>query len=89
MSFREYGASFLRADELTRLDQQILYFCGERTIEPMKRLTEIVLARLLNCRFVTVPGANHMLPFTHTAEVVGEIEAHVAAVSAPRVLSAA
>ncbi len=84
-----YGWSFLNADDLARLDQQTLYFCGERTIEPMKRLTEIVLARLPNCRFVTVPGANHMSPFTHTAEVVGEIEAHVAAVSGPRVLSAA
>ena len=84
-----YGSSFLRADDLARLDQQILYFCGERTIEPMKRLTEIVLARLPNCRFVTVPGANHMSPFTHAAEVVGEIEAHITAVSGPRVLSAA
>jgi pimeloyl-ACP methyl ester carboxylesterase len=84
-----YGRSFVSADDLARLDQQILYFCGERTIEPMKRLTEIMLSRLSNCHFVTVPGANHMAPFTHAAGVAGEIEAHIKEESSPPVLSAA
>ena len=83
-----YGWSFLQADDLAQLDQPILYFCGEQTIEPMKRLTDILLARLRNCRFVSVLGADHMSPFTHAAEVMADIEMHVSKVT-PRVLSAA
>lgn len=72
-----YGASFPCAADVVRLEPPVLYFCGEHTIEPMKHVTEIVLAHLRNCRFVSVPGANHMVPFTHAAEVVAEIDAHV------------
>ena len=72
------GERYLKLDDLARLRQPILYFCGERTIEPVKRLTHIALTRLPNCRFVTVPGANHMAPFTHAGDVLAEIESHVA-----------
>lgn len=72
------GERYLRLEHLARLRQPILYFCGERTIEPVKRLTAIALARLPNCRAVTVPGASHMAPFTHAAHLVAEIEAHIA-----------
>lgn len=84
-----YGRSILRADGLGRLNHPILYFCGEQTIEPMKRLSNIVLARLPNGRFVNVPGASHMAPFTHAADITADIEAHVEAASATRALNAA
>lgn len=84
-----YGSRFLRAEELSMLDQPTLYFCGARTIAPVRRLSEIVLARLPNGRSVSVPGANHMLPFTHAAEVAGEIEAHIEKDWSARQLSAA
>jgi len=74
-----YRPPFLRAADLARLQQPVLYFCGEQTTEPMKHVTDIVLARLRNCRAVEVPGANHMSPFTHAAHVVADIEAHLEA----------
>lgn len=72
-----YGASVLRAADLARLAQPVLYVCGEQTTEPMKHVTDIVLARLPNCRAIEVPGANHMSPFTHAGHVMADIEAHI------------
>lgn len=73
------GASPLRAADLARLSPPVLYFCGERTIEPMRQVTEIVLAQVPNGRLVSVPGAGHMSPFTHAAQVVADIERHLGA----------
>jgi pimeloyl-ACP methyl ester carboxylesterase len=84
-----YGASFLRAADLARLAQPVLYFCGEHTIEPMKHVTDIVLAQLRDGRFVRVPGANHMSPFTHAALVAADIEAHFEATAASPVFAVA
>jgi pimeloyl-ACP methyl ester carboxylesterase len=70
-------APVLRATDLARLAQPVLYFCGAHTTEPMKQVTDIVLAHLRECRFVEVAGANHMAPFTHAAHVAPDIEAHL------------
>lgn len=72
-----YGRAYLRTEDLTRLRQPTLYFCGARTIEPVKRLAEMAATRLPNSRTVTVPGAGHMAPFSHSPHVVPEIEAHL------------
>jgi hypothetical protein len=48
-----------------------------------------VLAQLRNCRFVEVPGANHMSPFTHAAHVATDIEAHLEARAASSALAEA
>lgn len=84
-----YGAPFLYTADLARLEPPVLYFYGEQTIEPMKRVTEIVRAQLRNGRIATVPGANHMSPFTHAAHVAADIEAHLAVAPAPRKAAAA
>ena len=76
-----YGRSYLHADDLARLRQPVLYFCGARSIEPVKRLAEIAMQRLPYGRAVTVPGAGHMAPFTHATDVAAEIEAHLCGVS--------
>lgn len=77
-----YDESLMRADDLARLTLPVLYFRGEHTVEPMKRVTEIVLTQLRNSRFVIVPGANHMAPFTHATEVAADIEAHLKSAAA-------
>jgi pimeloyl-ACP methyl ester carboxylesterase len=73
------GATPLTASDLARLRTPVLYVCGDRTIAPVKRITEIAQAHLPNCRPVTVQGATHMAPFTHAAQVIGDLEAHLAA----------
>ena len=55
----------------------VLYFCGAKTIEPVKRVTGIAATRLPNCRTVTLLGAGHMAPFTHTDSAIPIIEDHI------------
>ncbi|HEX7045275.1 MAG TPA: hypothetical protein VF203_11745 [Burkholderiales bacterium] len=73
-----YDRSYLHLDDLPRVRPPVLHVSGERTIGPMKRLAGIVATRLRYCRAVTVPGAGHMAPFTHSAQVLPEIETHLA-----------
>jgi pimeloyl-ACP methyl ester carboxylesterase len=72
------GATPLTLDDLARLRTPVLYLCGDQTIAPVKRITEIAQAHLPNCRPVTVHGATHMAPFTHAAQVIADLEAHLA-----------
>jgi pimeloyl-ACP methyl ester carboxylesterase len=72
------GASGPTRADLARLFTPVLYLCGDRTIAPVKRITEIAQAALPSCRAVTVQGATHMAPFTHAAQVIGDLEAHLA-----------
>lgn len=73
------GDPGLTLDDLARLRAPVLYFCGDQTIAPVKRIAEIAQSHLPNCRAVTVQGASHMAPFTHAAHVLGDVEAHIAA----------
>lgn len=72
-----YARADIRLYDLARLRQPVLYFCGWETIAPVKRLTDIVVARIANCRAVTVLGAGHMVPFSHAHDVLSEIEEHL------------
>jgi pimeloyl-ACP methyl ester carboxylesterase len=73
------GKGALSAADLTRVALPVLYFCGEETIAPVKRIADIAAALLPRCELVSVPGATHMAPFTHAGVVAPRIEAHLAA----------
>ena len=51
--------------------------CGEKTTAPDKRVTELLRENLPNARYVLIPGAEHMSPLTHPAEVAAIIKLHL------------
>lgn len=72
-----YARADVRLYDLPRLRPPVLYFSGWQTIAPVKRITDIAVARIPNARAVTVLGAGHMAPFTHAAQVIPDIEEHL------------
>jgi pimeloyl-ACP methyl ester carboxylesterase len=50
-----------------------------RTIASLHRVCEIVAQALPDCRYETIEGAGHMVPFTHVERVTPLIAAHLAA----------
>lgn len=72
-----YARADVRLYDLPRLRQPVLYFSGGQTIAPVKRLTDIAVARIPTVQAVTVLSAGHMAPFTHAAQVIPDIEEHL------------
>ena len=64
--------------DLGRLQVPALLFKGSETKAAMHRVCEILQSVLPDCRFREVPGAGHMGPFTHAADVLPNIEVHLA-----------
>ena len=68
-------------DDLAALDLPVLLIKGSRTIASLHRICEIVVQSLPDCRYETIEGAGHMVPFTHVERVTPLIAAHLAAAS--------
>ena len=68
-------------DDLAALDLPVLLIKGSRTIASIHRICEIVVQSLPDCRYETIEGAGHMVPFTHVERVTPLIAAHLAAAS--------
>ncbi len=64
--------------DLANLDIPALLFKGTETIESMHRVCEIVRDSLTTCSYVEIEGAGHMSPFTHAAQVLPSVRAHLA-----------
>jgi pimeloyl-ACP methyl ester carboxylesterase len=67
------------AERLATLAMPVALLCGDRSPEPMRRLVEALSVLLPGSMRTVVPGANHMLPFTHAAAVIGAMKLQVGA----------
>jgi pimeloyl-ACP methyl ester carboxylesterase len=56
-----------------------LLLCGERTRSPSRRIVGMLADTLARARVETIPGAGHMSPLTHAAEVNEKVAAHLSA----------
>jgi pimeloyl-ACP methyl ester carboxylesterase len=54
-----------------------LVMCGEKTTTPDRRVTEILRDRIPRCRYLVIPGADHMSPLTHAEPIAQAIRRHV------------
>jgi pimeloyl-ACP methyl ester carboxylesterase len=66
------------AERLATLAMPVALLCGDRSPEPMRRLVEALHALVPGSTRTIVPGANHMLPFTHAAAVTEAMKLQVA-----------
>jgi pimeloyl-ACP methyl ester carboxylesterase len=69
----EDSSGILETDRLEALDMPVLLIRGDRSPPIIERIAENIAARLPDVGVATVPGAAHMLPLTHPAEVAGLI----------------
>lgn len=69
-------------DECRALALPTLVLCGERAKEPDRRVTEILAETIPGAAFEIIPGAEHMSPLTHPAEVSEAIARHLVGASA-------
>lgn len=54
-----------------------LIICGEDTRPPARRISEILAREIPGARRTVIPGAGHMSPLTHSAEVAAAIADHL------------
>ena len=54
-----------------------LVICGERSPQSLRRSAEILSGALANASLCALPGAGHLMPATHAAEVAKRIGDHV------------
>ena len=59
------------------LSMPVTVVCGEKTTAPDKRVTELLRENMPDARYVLIPGAEHMSPLTHPAEVAAIIKLHL------------
>jgi lipase len=64
--------------DIRQLDIPTLVVCGGNTTLAERRITEILARTLPDCRYVTIPDAEHMSPVTHPAAVAAVIAEHLA-----------
>ncbi len=64
-------------DAYARLDVPTLLVRGTTTVLPSRRVVDLLLATLPDCRLVEIEGAGHMSPMTHAGEVDAAIGAHL------------
>ncbi|MCB2128675.1 MAG: alpha/beta hydrolase [Rhodobacteraceae bacterium] len=69
----EDSGGILDPDRLEMLDMPVLLIRGDASPAIIETITENIAARLPDVGVATVPGAGHMLPLTHPAEVAGLI----------------
>jgi pimeloyl-ACP methyl ester carboxylesterase len=67
------------AERLTALTMPVVLLHGDRSPAPMLRLVDALHALLPGSTRTLVPGANHMLPFTHAAAVIEAMKLQVGA----------
>jgi pimeloyl-ACP methyl ester carboxylesterase len=66
----------LRLDELRSLRCRTIMVAGEQTPARHRRTAEIVCNHIPGCVMTRIPGANHMSPTSHPAEVASIIDHH-------------
>ncbi len=54
-----------------------MVICGAETTAPERRVTEILRDEIPSCVYEVIPGAEHMSPLTHPAEVAMLIRQHL------------
>jgi pimeloyl-ACP methyl ester carboxylesterase len=67
------SGDLLAPDALESLELPVMLIRGDRSPSVIYRVTEEIAARLPDVGVATVPGAGHMVPITHPAEVAGLI----------------
>lgn len=90
------SAEFAMLSEMTRTTDEygaitvptrLIY--GDQTTPAARALTDILLRAIEHATVNVVPGAGHMSPFTHAAEVSGLVVSHLDAVASPAYRTAA
>lgn len=54
-----------------------LIICGQETTKPDRRVTEILHREIPDSDYLVIPGADHMSPLSHPAEIAAAIASHV------------
>lgn len=70
-TLREDAARILRPGGLEAIDAPVLLIQGAESPPVIGAIAEVLAARLSDVGRAVVPGASHMLPLTHAAEVAG------------------
>lgn len=70
-ALREDSANILRPDGLEAIEAPVLLIQGADSPPVIRAIADALAERLADVGRATVPGAGHMLPLTHPAEVAG------------------
>lgn len=65
------------AEALQKLRGKTLLLRGDRSPEPMRILVDRLASQIPASQCEVVPGAGHLLPFTHSEAVIGAIMGHL------------
>jgi pimeloyl-ACP methyl ester carboxylesterase len=60
------------ANRAASIDQPVLLVAGQNTVEPFRAVVRRLITMLPNAEATTLPGADHLMPLTHPAEL-GEV----------------
>ncbi|TGN56578.1 alpha/beta fold hydrolase [Paracoccus liaowanqingii] len=72
-ALRHDSARILRPGGLEQIEAPVLLIQGDRSPEVIRAISEALAARLPDVGRASVPGAGHMAPLTHPAQVAGLI----------------
>lgn len=67
-NFRD-SAKILRPDAIEAIDAPVMIVHGSESPEAVRLVSEALAARMQDVGIATVPGAGHMLPLTHAAQL--------------------
>jgi pimeloyl-ACP methyl ester carboxylesterase len=81
-AFRANSSNPTTLADCRALSRPTLILCGGATRPPAERVTEILAREIPGARRTVIPGAGHMSPLTHAAEVAAAIAAHLEHTSA-------
>lgn len=76
-AFRANSSSRTSLADCRALTCPTLILCGGQTRPPAERVTEILAREIPGARRAVIPGAGHMSPLTHPAEVAAAIAGHM------------
>jgi lipase len=65
-------------EDLRRLIPPTLVMCGEKTTPPDRKVTEILRDHIPGCRYVVIPGAEHMSPLSHADFIAQSVRTFIA-----------
>jgi lipase len=63
--------------DVRRVRLPTLIMCGEKTTHPDRRVTEILREQLPKCRYLIIPGADHMSPLSHPEFIANAVREHI------------
>ncbi len=76
-AFRANSSNPTTLDDCRGLSCPVLIVCGGRTRPPAERVTEVLADVIPGARRVVIPGAGHMSPLSHAADVAAAIAGHL------------